>query len=305
MSERISLDYLIEHTKFHSSNGKRNKYNIIHNENAKRSIDFPYLDTYVSSNIYSPSSCKAKDIPFLILVYVKCGNGKLTVNSHDYELAQNSLLILYPNTEFNLQTISTPFSLDAYFFDGQMLNYMLSRIISETRDKDNIFLRHDCSKYISQTIDNIKFILEDQKPNSDILIFKCFTDIISDFTFYEQIKLDYANLPKHVKKLKYLLDQEYDQPHSLDSLEERIGINKYRLCHDFSDSMNISPIQYLNNVRIEQAKKLLEETELTVHEIGERVGIDNATHFINLFKKNCGMTPLQYRNNRTHSFIQT
>jgi len=53
-------------------------------------------------------------------------------------------------------------------------------------------------------------------------------------------------------------------------------------------------------VRINEAKHMLRFTNLTIHEIGSAVGIDNTTHFINLFKKNAGITPLQFRQKHCH-----
>lgn len=42
-------------------------------------------------------------------------------------------------------------------------------------------------------------------------------------------------------------------------------------------------------------KNLLESTNLRIHEVGSAVGIDNTTHFINLFKSLTGLTPQAYR----------
>ena len=54
-------------------------------------------------------------------------------------------------------------------------------------------------------------------------------------------------------------------------------------------------LKLTNIVRVNKAKALLLETNDTVVTIGETVGIDNTTHFINLFKKQTGETPLKYR----------
>ena len=56
-----------------------------------------------------------------------------------------------------------------------------------------------------------------------------------------------------------------------------------------------SPMHYLNSRRILIAKKLLLTTDLTIREVGSKVGIDNTNHFINLFKKDTGTTPLSFK----------
>ena len=50
-----------------------------------------------------------------------------------------------------------------------------------------------------------------------------------------------------------------------------------------------------NHKRIEEAKKLLLTTNDTIHEIGSKVGIHNTNHFINLFKRETGATPLAFK----------
>ncbi|MNI97270.1 Arabinose operon regulatory protein [compost metagenome] len=55
----------------------------------------------------------------------------------------------------------------------------------------------------------------------------------------------------------------------------------------------------MKTLRIEKAKELLETTELKVLEIGDRVGFENTKHFNRVFKEMQGVTPLEYRQNRS------
>ena len=54
-------------------------------------------------------------------------------------------------------------------------------------------------------------------------------------------------------------------------------------------------MHYLNHQRILAAKRLLLTTDMSVHEVGSQVGIENTNHFINLFKKETGATPLSFK----------
>ena len=102
-------------------------------------------------------------------------------------------------------------------------------------------------------------------------------------------------VPVYLDAIKTLLENEYASEHSLDDLEARFHVSKYRICHEFKDYYHMSPLQYLNWRRIEAAKVLLTSTPYKVHQVGHLVGIDNTNHFINLFKKYNQYTPLEYK----------
>lgn len=64
----------------------------------------------------------------------------------------------------------------------------------------------------------------------------------------------------------------------------------------FKKQTGINFINYLNQLKIEYAKNLLENTELKSYEIGMKIGIDNEGYFSRFFKKYTGHSPYKYRN---------
>lgn len=54
----------------------------------------------------------------------------------------------------------------------------------------------------------------------------------------------------------------------------------------------------MQNLRIEEAKIILKTTKMKVNEISKKVGYENNSYFVNLFTKNTGMTPNEYRKSR-------
>lgn len=102
-------------------------------------------------------------------------------------------------------------------------------------------------------------------------------------------------IPDYLWEIHHLFDTQYGENYSLDELENTYSVSKYRICREFSKYYGASPVQYLNHKRIEEAKKLLLTTNDTIHEIGSKVGIHNTNHFINLFKRETGATPLAFK----------
>ena len=63
----------------------------------------------------------------------------------------------------------------------------------------------------------------------------------------------------------------------------------------FKNDTGVSIIEYLLSLRIENAKQLLSEEELTVKEIAESVGFQDHNYFSRVFKKRVGLSPTEYR----------
>ena len=63
----------------------------------------------------------------------------------------------------------------------------------------------------------------------------------------------------------------------------------------FKRQTGVSPMKYINNLKINIAKSFLSNTNLSVSEISFNVGIQNPLYFCNFFKKNVGISPTLYR----------
>ena len=71
-------------------------------------------------------------------------------------------------------------------------------------------------------------------------------------------------------------------------------MSKYHLSRIFKKYTGFSPYEYLLNERLTQENPL-QNTRLSVEEIAQRVGFNSASHFIRMFRKYEGLTPLQFR----------
>ncbi len=74
-----------------------------------------------------------------------------------------------------------------------------------------------------------------------------------------------------------------------------IGFTRSYFSTLFRRHMGISPQQYLMNVRLEQSCRLLRETELSIQEVGSRVGYDEPLNFTRFFTRSKGISPTEYR----------
>ena len=73
-------------------------------------------------------------------------------------------------------------------------------------------------------------------------------------------------------------------------------MNKYYLAHAFTKYTGLSPINYLLQKRIQEAKSLLESTSCSIAQISNMLGFSSQSYFSQVFKKSTGKTPIQHRN---------
>jgi AraC-like DNA-binding protein len=91
------------------------------------------------------------------------------------------------------------------------------------------------------------------------------------------------------------MKRDYRQRLSLEQLAKDCAVNKYHLAKQFKRHTGFSPGEFLISLRMTAAKALLKETDLTIAEIADAVGIEHVSHFINLFKRRVSITPLRFR----------
>ena len=101
-----------------------------------------------------------------------------------------------------------------------------------------------------------------------------------------------------VEIIKSALDfirSHYQEKIYIRDLAQQANINEQYFCRFFKKALGKSPISYLNAYRIKQAIILLQTTDMAVMEICLDCGFYNLGNFLREFKKDTGLTPLQYR----------
>ncbi len=100
---------------------------------------------------------------------------------------------------------------------------------------------------------------------------------------------------KTVEKSLAYIRSHYKQNLSLEEICSHVAVSKNYFCYLFKREVGVSLWNYLTKIRLEQAKKLLEESEMKTYEISDAVGYDNPNYFSKVFKKFCHMSPNEYR----------
>jgi transcriptional regulator GlxA family with amidase domain len=98
-----------------------------------------------------------------------------------------------------------------------------------------------------------------------------------------------------VRKAETWLAAHYREPHAVAAVVKHCGIPERSLKRRFTTAMGSTLIAYAQNLRMEEAKRLLEVEDRAADEIAALVGYENPAFFRRLFKRSTGLTPGAYR----------
>lgn len=107
---------------------------------------------------------------------------------------------------------------------------------------------------------------------------------------------DYKNKQKIQQAIEYI-KENYDKDLNMAVVSNHISMNYSLFSYAFKQYAGNNFVNYLKEIRIEEAKRLLEETDMKVIDVSSRVGYENEKHFMKTFKASCGVSPTEYRKN--------
>ena len=210
---------------------------------------------------------------------VEAGELEYTTEHGTYRAVANHLVLLKKGTCVIRRVIS-PIHLHIFEvkelgvdFDEPMFTENVSRIQS------NISLLHRDYTDVLRNFDHIRHILRDILYVYQV---ECRFDSnqVADERIVQALKIMHRQFGNGVKVAEIAEEVHLSYPHFL------------RL---FEKNTRMTPIEYLNRIKLERAKTLLDTSNLLIEEIAEECGFQNLYYFSNFFKKETGVSPKEYR----------
>ena len=112
---------------------------------------------------------------------------------------------------------------------------------------------------------------------------------------FKQAKSKIETKDNRIVKAVLYIHRHIGETISLNTLADNACLSKDHFIRLFKSEMNMTPLQYINQKKIEKAQLLLITEALSVKEISFRLAFDDYSYFNRLFKKLTGMTPQEYR----------
>jgi AraC family transcriptional regulator len=148
---------------------------------------------------------------------------------------------------------------------------------------------YQSKNWVNSTVDNSSI---SQHIETNGIIFQLFSRFLSTDIPANSFT---TNSSKRFKETLAFIQHNIDKNISINELSAQAQMSNDHFTRSFKKEIGTTPLEYINQKRIEKAQLLLVVTSLSVNEILVKTGFNSASYFSRIFKTGTGLTPLEYR----------
>lgn len=244
------------------------------------------------------------------MFYVLSGNAEININNETYKLDKNSVFYCCGGSKYNI-TSDEGIQLLIINFDLTQEHNKYEDCFHPTPIKQNICLPtafschiDNCEFFNSYIILNnasfingmLKAVIEEFNTKTVLYKEKC-SSLIKEILIelYRKNLNSSTNSTDAVDFIIKYISENFSKQISNNTLAALTGYHEYYLNRLFVKYTGTSIHKYIINMRIDEAKRLLLNTNIPIQDISEKTGFNNDTYFSNIFKNKLGVSPLKYR----------
>lgn len=236
-----------------------------------------------------------RSVAYFIMHFVVDGKGTFIYNDKAYNISKNTAFVIFPNDVATYQQdLDDPWEYYWVSFTGLNAKNYVERC---TFSSENPVLQIE-SKEVRETfrkLSNLKNITASTDLKALSLLLDIFAGIIEEKRISKPD--DNEHLKSYVAKaLSYIKINFHKETLSLKEVANALNINANYLSRLFASVLNMPFSKYLILLRLQEASKLLKNTDMYIKNIASTVGYSDNLYFSRIFKKYMGMTPKEFRN---------
>lgn len=262
----------------------------------------PPISQYALENLYYmqdfdifhydfDSFTERENFDSFLLSYTYGGKGKLSYNNKVYELSPGDCFFIDCRKHHKYEVVGNAWDTGILHIQGQKLKdfYAMFASIGEPVFCDSP------SGEIQRTIEQLLLTYQVPQIYRDWQASGFIVQLLNHIIMATSKKNALKETPDNIQYLLKYIESNYNKPLTLDYLARFSNMSKYHLSREFKKYTGFSPNEYIISLRIDHAKTLIKNSNLSIYEIAQSVGIYDINNFTNLFKKRVGITPTLYR----------
>lgn len=233
--------------------------------------------------------------PYYYLMFVLDGEGTFIQNNRTYTLRKNDLFCLFPQVTHEYYTNpDKPLTKLFVAFDGKGALKLLERTGLYPQQPHQAGLLNEEAVGLLWSL--ARLISEGEAGYTDLrrlsLFYQLF-DCLSHLALDAKPAAEQAD--SWLLKGKEFLSTHFRDGITVEQVSQYIGIDRTHFSKQFRKAFQLSPVQYIQQLKIKEAKLLLSQTDYKISEIAQSVGYPDVFSFSRAFKKLTGCSPNGYR----------
>lgn len=267
---------------------------------------------------------------FVEMVYVVKGVGQHQVSNHShlagknkasslsYQILEGDIFVIAPGEEHaygkqdNLEIYNIlflPSLLENDYITLQEIPDLFNFLVvepcfrEETEFRGKLRLPLATRSKVETYLNNISKELKEGKVGSKAMVKGMFLELLVTIgrAYNSMVSLsdqgaDLQGKREAVEKAVAYIEKKYSGSISLDEISKNVYLSSHYFCKLFKESTGLSVWEYLTRIRLDQAKKLLQETDKSITEIAMAVGLGDSSYFAKVFKARESISPRKFRN---------
>lgn len=232
---------------------------------------------------------------YYVIGFVEGGRRHMWCKNQEHDISAGDMVLFNPRDTHHCAPIN-----------GELLDYRAINMKSNVMEKtvweitgktyiphftQNVVYQSDITRSIGDLYRAI--VLRAPKLEKEEALFYLMEQLLQEYaTPFDEIDITEPN--HQIKLLCIYMEEHFSENITLDGLLSMTNFGKSYLLRSFARQVGVSPYRYLQTVRLDRAKKFLEQGIPPI-EAAAMAGFSDQSHFTNFFKEFIGLTPRQYQ----------
>lgn len=248
--------------------------------------EMPYYITTVGNPKYQPPIFRPNGLNDHMFLYVVSGEAVGYIDGREYKIEKGMMIYTPPGVEHN-------YHMKENYGETWYLNFNGHGLCDFLGDKALVF-KIDENYDVVAKYENFVKLREDPQEYRNTS--KALYSFILDMDMFIKKSSKYSEKKRNIifEAINFILE---NNDVTLCEIADKYNISKEYFCRLFKNYTGCTMIKYVNSMKIQNAKKMLRETNKSIGEISELAGFQSHSYFSLQFRKFTGISPIEYREN--------
>jgi AraC-like DNA-binding protein len=227
------------------------------------------------------------------LNYITNGEGILETKDGNFRIEEGSVIILYPGVWHRYRPLKKGWREHYVGFNGEFADRMFeNEFFSDGKPIIKIGFNEELLRHFNE----IRQLVKSEKPGYQQICSGLVVCILSSIMSIKKNEtFNGKEIERIIQKSCMIIRDNLASNLNMEKLADDLNIGYSNFRKMFKNYTGISPAQYHLSLRIQQAKDLLNNTDLSIKEITYQLGFNSIDYFSRVFKSKTGKTPTDYK----------